>query len=108
MVISEKKNISFSVLFRLSEVLSSASNELNKSKEVIKSLEEQRQLIQEFLSIEHFTFDIDSKLARYVGKDATFLGSTGVSDLRGVLTVKFKTSEYVGNLKPRLDLLPLS
>lgn len=48
---------------KLSEVLSSASNELNKSKEVIKSLEEQRQLIQEFLTMEHFTFDIDSKLA---------------------------------------------
>ena len=52
--------------YRLSEALSVASDELEKSSRTIKRLEEQQQSARGFLNMEHFTFVTDSKLARYV------------------------------------------
>lgn len=53
---------------RLTEVVSSASNELEKSKQTIKWLQEQQQSAQEFLNMKHFAFNTDSKLERFVDK----------------------------------------
>jgi len=52
----------------LAGVVSSVSDELEKSEQTIKWLEEQQQSAQEFLNMKHFTFNADSKLARFVDK----------------------------------------
>ena len=50
----------------MTKVLSTASDELDKSKKIIKRLEEQQRFVQEFLNMKHFNLDTNSKLERYV------------------------------------------
>lgn len=54
----------FYVLNSLTEDLSAASEELDKSKKIIKELEEEQQSAKTFSSMEHFTFTKDCELAR--------------------------------------------
>ena len=56
----------FFVLNSLTKDLSAASEELEKSKQIIKELEEEQQSVKKFSSIEHFTFTKDCELARWV------------------------------------------
>ena len=54
----------FFVLNSLTKDLSAASEELEKSKQIIKELEEKQQSVKTFSSMEHFTFTNDCELAR--------------------------------------------
>ena len=54
----------FFVLNSLTKDLSAASEELEKSKQIIKELEEEQQSVKTFSSMEHFTFTNDCELAR--------------------------------------------
>ena len=54
----------FFVLNSLTKDLSAASKELEKSKQIIKELEEKQQSVKTFSSMEHFTFTNDCELAR--------------------------------------------
>ena len=65
---TKKQTTSIVSLCRLASAVSSASNELDKSERTIKWLEEEQQSAQEFLNMKHFTFNTDSKLARFVDK----------------------------------------
>ena len=52
------------VLNSLTKDLSAASEELEKSKQIIKELEKKQQSVKTFSSMEHFTFTKDCELAR--------------------------------------------
>lgn len=65
---TRQQTVPIVLFYRLTDILSSASGELEKSKQTIKRLQEQQQSAREFLNMKHFTFDKDSKLARYVDK----------------------------------------
>ena len=49
---------------RLTGVLSTASQELIKFKDILKELDREQSFVQEFFSMEHFSFVTDSKLTR--------------------------------------------
>ncbi|KAJ7373042.1 hypothetical protein OS493_014186 [Desmophyllum pertusum] len=83
----------------LSEALSGASDELEKSSRIIKRLEERQQSARGFLNMEHFTFVTDSKLAslhvehKEVSQQIKNLSNKIQLGQRGVVTLRKTLNE---------------